>query len=266
MRTKKVKRRTGGIGVDSRRINALVNVSLLMLVSCASDLKKSDQGRRLQSSAEDGARADRLSQQKLDDDALNFSGKDYAPIKFYSLPLFDELREEIDDALRHQDGAKALAVANKLKRADPDNYFVLKVEGVAYGIARMYEEQIKVCKRILKENPSDASELLSLGTAYAGLKDWSNAVKVYRAGIRAEPTNELLWSHLGEALAHQGDYSGASQAVETSIRLKPDEWILYMTASGVYAMFGYEQLSRWTLERYHKRKQLQNGEPNSFGK
>jgi len=128
--------------------------------------------------------------------------------------------------LRKQRVTEALAEAQSLREAEPDNPAFINLEGVALAKIGDYADAVLRFEAVLKRRPKSSRIWLSYGHSLKTLGRSTESVGAYRRAIELQPSlGEAWWSlaNLKSIRFASSDVEAMEQALQTGDRLTDDD-------------------------------------------
>jgi putative PEP-CTERM system TPR-repeat lipoprotein len=124
-------------------------------------------------------------------------------------------------AMRERDFTRALAQAQALNAADPDDVTVWNLLGGVHLAMNAPEKAMEAFEQALRIKPDSAAATNNLGQLKAGSGDIDGAIGVYRAGLEQSPGNAAISQRLAGLLLSQQKPDEALEVLGTAVKANP---------------------------------------------
>lgn len=105
---------------------------------------------------------------------------------------------------------------------DEEAQSVLLDAANTYQEVEMYEEAVKVLKRIIKEYPDNTTALYELAFCYDVMGLVDDSIEFYQKFLDDDPYSFVSWYNLGNAFCKKNDFQSAISAFDFAIVIKDD--------------------------------------------
>jgi predicted O-linked N-acetylglucosamine transferase (SPINDLY family) len=136
-------------------------------------------------------------------------------------PLIASLLNQVLEALRSSDIAKAELQLKQALSLEPKNPHTLRLLGVVAAQRGRLEDAIAYLKQSLDEHPTNAVTHSNLGNVYSKLRQFDQALSAYEQAARLDPMDAETWSNTGIAFFELKRYEEAITFYDKALAIDP---------------------------------------------